>query len=53
MSRAGFAFPILLILTAQMAAARETFYNVKLTVDLDRQEIHGREEIRFTHPRGD
>ena len=53
MSCAGSALPILLILTAQTAAASETFYNVKLTVDLDRQEIVGREEIRFTHPRGD
>ena len=53
MSRAGSALPILLILAAQTAAASETFYNVKLTVDLDRQEIHGREEIRFTHSRGD
>jgi aminopeptidase N len=53
MSCAGSAFPILLILAAQTAAASETFYNVKLTVDLDRQEIVGREEIRFTHPRGD
>ena len=52
MSCAGSALPILLILTAQTAAASETSYNVKLTVDLDRQEIHGREEIRFTHPRG-
>ena len=53
MSRAGSALPILLILAAQTAAASETHYNVKLTVDLDRQQIIGREEIRFTHPRGD
>jgi len=37
MSCAGSALPILLILAAQTAAASETFYNVKLTVDLDRQ----------------